>query len=126
MPHCPRLVAESIQRPAILTMASFWACFSLSPPPQKSPKRSFVPEQPATLRAASSVRARNAMLIVFISSRSFHGWDDELRTLFDARRPARRHCFCLGVEADRIWPMLVEVAEARTFPAAERVIRERN
>jgi hypothetical protein len=37
-------------------------------------------------------------------------------------RPARGHGLGLGVEADRIRPVLVEVAEAGALPAAEGVI----
>ena len=42
------------------------------------------------------------------------------------RRPARGDRLGLGVEADRIRPVLVEVAEARALPAAEGVIGDRH
>src|SRR3979490_120752 len=50
----------------------------------------------------------------------------ELRAFLDAGRPARSDGLGLGVEADRIRTMLVEVAEARLLPAAEGVIRNRH
>src|SRR5215475_14547870 len=60
------------------------------------------------------------------SHRSLHRRDDELGALLDAGRPARRHGLGLGVKADRIRPVLVEVAEAGALPAAEGVIGERH
>src|SRR5579883_2074582 len=52
--------------------------------------------------------------------------DRELRAFLDARGPARGHRLGLGVEADRIRAVLVEVAEARLLPAAEGVIGDRH
>src|SRR6201999_3432854 len=57
---------------------------------------------------------------------SVHRRDRELRALLDAGRPARGHRLGLGVEADRIRTMLVEVAETRLLPAAEGVIGNRH
>src|SRR5262245_37534501 len=56
--------------------------------------------------------------------RSFHRRDDEFRAFLDAGRPARGHGLGLGVEADRVRAVLIEIAEARAFPAAECVIGE--
>jgi hypothetical protein len=41
---------------------------------------------------------------------SLHGGDDEFGALLDAGGPARGHRLGLGIEADRIRPVLVEVA----------------
>src|SRR5690606_24105063 len=57
---------------------------------------------------------------------SIHRRDHELRPLLDAGGPARGHGLRLGVEADRIRPVLVEVAEARALPAAEGVVGDRH
>src|ERR1700743_3999984 len=51
--------------------------------------------------------------------RLVHRRDRELRTFLDAGGPARGHRLGLGVEADRVRPVLVEIAEARLLPAAE-------
>src|SRR5271169_5494517 len=61
-----------------------------------------------------------------LSPRSLHGRNDELGALLYAGWPARRHCLGLGVEADRVRAVLVEVAEARALPAAEGVVGERH
>src|SRR6267154_3815948 len=50
----------------------------------------------------------------------------ELRAFLDAGRPARGDGLGLGVEADRIRTMLVEIAEAGLLPAAERIIGDRH
>src|SRR3981189_182394 len=50
----------------------------------------------------------------------------ELRAFLDAGRPARSDGLGLGVEADRIRTMLVEVAEAGLLPASEGVIGNRH
>src|SRR4051795_5731915 len=55
-----------------------------------------------------------------------HRRDRELRSLLHAGRPARGDGLGLGVEADRVRAMLVEVAESRLFPAAKRVIGDRH
>src|SRR5689334_21913054 len=57
---------------------------------------------------------------------SLHGRDYELGTFLSTGRPARGNGFGLGVEADRIGTMLVEVAETGAFPAAEGMISERD
>src|SRR5882724_5212424 len=50
----------------------------------------------------------------------------ELRAFLDAGWPARGDGLGLGVEADRIRAVLVEIAEARLLPAAKRVVRNRH
>src|SRR5208282_5334532 len=57
---------------------------------------------------------------------SVHGRKREARPILDARRPAGGHGLGAGVEADRIRPMLVEIAEPRALPAAESVIGDRH
>src|ERR1700722_10269344 len=59
-------------------------------------------------------------------SPSVHRRDRELRAVLDARRPAGGHRLGAGVEADRIRPMLVEIAETRALPAAERIVGDRD
>src|SRR5258708_8334579 len=59
-------------------------------------------------------------------ARSIHRRDRKLRALLDAGRPARGHGLGLGVKADRIRAVLVEIAEAGLLPAAEGVIRNRH
>src|SRR5258708_3608158 len=59
-------------------------------------------------------------------SSSPHRRNDEFGAFLGAGWPARGHRLGLGVEADRIRAVLVEVAEAGTFPAAERVVGERH
>src|SRR3712207_4142807 len=53
---------------------------------------------------------------------SSHGGDGELRAFLDARGPTGGHRLGLGVEAYSIRSVLIEIAEARTLPAAEGVI----
>src|SRR3954468_18233654 len=55
-----------------------------------------------------------------------HRRNREFRAFLDPGRPARGYRLGLGVEADRIRPVLVEVAEAGLFPAAEGVIGDRH
>src|SRR5437763_400320 len=57
---------------------------------------------------------------------SIHRRNRELRTFLDAGRPARGHRLGLGIEADRIRAMLVEIAEAGLLPAAKRVVGDRH
>src|SRR3984893_3849404 len=57
---------------------------------------------------------------------SVHCRNRELRTFLDAGRPARGHRLGLGVEADAIRSMLVEIAEAGFLPAAKSVIGDRH
>src|SRR5262249_30953461 len=59
------------------------------------------------------------------SRRLVHRRNRELRALLDAGRPARGHRLGLGVEADRIRTVLVEIAEAGLLPAAKGVIGDR-
>src|ERR1700760_2350421 len=58
--------------------------------------------------------------------RLVHRRDRELLAFLDAGRPARGHRLGLGVEADRIRTMLVEIAEAGLLPATEGVIGDRH
>src|SRR5882724_7644611 len=60
--------------------------------------------------------------IGMIDGGSAHRRNREFCTFLGAGRPARRDRLGLGVKADRIRPVLVEITEARTLPAAERVI----
>src|SRR5580692_8141882 len=60
------------------------------------------------------------------SSGSVHGRDRKLRALLDAGRPARGHRLGLGVEADRVGAVLIEIAEAGLLPATEGVIGDRH
>src|SRR5215510_5711576 len=53
-----------------------------------------------------------------------HCRDRELRAFLDTGRPARGHG--LGVEADRVRTVLVEIAEARLLPAAEGIVGNRH
>src|SRR5204863_8195331 len=55
-----------------------------------------------------------------------HRRNRELRALLDAGWPARGDRLGLGVEADRIRAVLVEIAEAGLLPAAEGVIGDRH
>src|SRR5208282_3814173 len=57
---------------------------------------------------------------------SVHGRNREARPILDARRPAGGHGLGAGVEADRIRPMLVEIAEPRALPAAESIVGDRH
>src|SRR5207247_11476136 len=56
--------------------------------------------------------------------RSLRRRNDEFGAFLEAGWPARGHCLCLSVKAHRVGPALVQVAEPRALPAAERVIRE--
>src|SRR5476651_15261 len=60
-----------------------------------------------------------------IRLRLIHRRNRELRAFLDAGGPARGHRLGLGVEADRVRPVLVEIAEAGFLPAAERIIGDR-
>src|SRR3954462_5852211 len=63
-----------------------------------------------------------ALPMTRLATASVHRRYGELRALLDAGRPARGDGFCLGVEADRIRTVLVEITEAGLLPAAKRVI----
>src|ERR1700736_6556467 len=79
------------------------------------------PPQPASAAAAPIASHRTRVIAPRNSS---HRRDHELGAFLGARGPARRHGLGLGVEAHRVRPVLVEVAEAGTLPAAEGVIRK--
>src|SRR3954470_11202612 len=65
-------------------------------------------------------------MTAFGSTASVHRRDRELRAFLDAGRPARGDGLGLGVEADRIRTVLVEIAEAGLLPAAEGVVGDRH
>src|SRR6188508_2524133 len=69
----------------------------------------------------SSLRAK-----CICPTRSVHRRNRELRAFLDAGGPARGHRLGLGVEADRVRAVLVEIAEAGLLPAAEGVIGDRH
>src|ERR1700704_4368888 len=66
----------------------------------------------------SSLRAK-CICAPGLEQRLIHRRYGELRTLLDAGRPARGDGLGLGVEADRIWAVLVEIAKTGLLPAAE-------
>src|SRR5512139_4014311 len=74
--------------------------------------------------AWSSLRAN--CIIASPERALLHRRDRELRTFLDTGRPARGHRLGLGVEADRVRTVLVEIAEAGLLPAAERVVGDRH
>src|SRR4029077_14727175 len=74
----------------------------------------------------SSLRAKCILSTRGRTLRSVHGRDREFRALLDTGRPARGNRLGLGVEADRIRTVLVEIAEAGALPAAEGVIGDRH
>src|SRR3954447_9800854 len=76
------------------------------------------PAQPASANA-------NAMRTPTRTA-SLHRRNHELRAFLRSGRPARRDGLGLGVEADRIRSVLVEIAEPGALPAAERVVGERH
>src|SRR5215471_13935761 len=57
---------------------------------------------------------------------SLHRRDHELGAFLDAGGPARGDGLGLGIETDRVRPVLIEIAETRALPAAERVIGKRH
>src|SRR5260370_26630299 len=73
----------------------------------------------------SSLRA-NCICARPVMTRSIHRRNRELRALLDAGRPARGDGLGLGVEADRIRAVLVEIAKAGLLPATESVIGDRH
>src|SRR5262245_58715806 len=81
---------------------------------------------PAFFAAAKLDCFASLAMTMLGSTPSLHRRDRELRAFLDAGRPARGHCLGLGVEADRVRTVLVEVAEARLLPAAKGVIRDRH
>src|SRR5712672_536508 len=70
----------------------------------------------------SSLRAK----CISVMTRSIHRRDREFSALLDTGRPARGDRLGLGVEADRIRAVLVEIAEAGLLPAAEGVVGNRH
>src|ERR1700755_899395 len=60
------------------------------------------------------------------SPRSIYRRNRDLRAFLDAGGPARGYRLGLGVEADRVRAVLVEVAEAGFLPAAKSVIGDRH
>src|SRR6201988_4455366 len=80
----------------------------------------------ANSRAISRTAIWSSLRANCIFAGLVHRRDRELRALLHAGRPARGDGFCLGVEADRIRTMLVEVAKSRLLPATEGVIRNRH
>src|SRR5882724_10426648 len=80
----------------------------------------------ANSRAISRTAIWSSLRANCIFKRSLHRRDRELRALLDAGRPARGDGLGLGVEADRIRTMLVEIAEARLLPAAKGVVSDRH
>src|SRR2546429_2726346 len=57
---------------------------------------------------------------------SIHRRNRKLRAFLDAGGPARGHRLGLGVEANRIRAVLVEIAEAGFLPAAKGIIGDRH
>src|SRR6266702_7494465 len=80
----------------------------------------------ANSRAISRTAIWSSLRANCIFERSLHRRNRELRALLDAGRPARGDGLGLGVEADRIRAVLVEIAEAGLLPAAEGVIGDRH
>src|SRR3954453_11089496 len=79
-----------------------------------------------TARPASGNFSRPRNWLWRAAEQSLHRRDDELGAFLGARRPARRHGLGLGVEPHRVRPVLVEITEPGTLPAAEGVIGERH
>src|SRR6185437_4580472 len=77
-------------------------------------------------RKAGGWIGRRPQISTFRAAVSLHGRDHEFCAFLGAGGPARRDRLGLGVEVDRVGAVLVEVAEAGTLPAAERVIGERH
>src|SRR5581483_2882510 len=116
MPPMPRWAASRI--------TSTGKCFSSS---QRSACGAIL--SAAKLRAMSRTASWSSFRANCIGSPLsglLHRRDRELRAFLDARGPARGHRLGLGVEADRIRAVLVEIAEARFLPAAEGVIGDRH
>src|SRR6516165_9953649 len=112
----------------VVAGALFW---SLMPPIVEN--RSLVHPQSAARLATTALRrhAGSRPQTNLCATRrqpaiSGHGRNDELRPFFDPGRPARGHGLRLGVKADRIRTVLIEIAEARAFPASERVVGKRH
>src|SRR6201989_3576006 len=121
MPQDGALGAESIQRP--LMPAGCGSCAAAAAGAE-SVSEMPLPAQPASRHAMRTAPA--AFAAVIRRGALLHGRDYELRTFLGAGRPARRDGLGLGVEADRVRSVLVEIAEAGALPAAERVVGERH
>src|SRR5450432_2743883 len=80
----------------------------------------------ANSRAISRTAIWSSLRANSIFARLVHRRYGELRTFLDAGGPARGDGLGLGIEADRIRAVLVEIAEAGFLPAAERVIGDRH
>src|SRR5439155_14289131 len=113
MPPMPRLAASRI--------TSTGKCFSSS---QRTECGAIF--SAANSRAISRTAIWSSLRANCILYWSVHRRDRELGTLLDAGRPARGDRLGLGIEADRIRAVLVEIAEARFFPAAKRVVGDRH
>ena len=92
-----------------------------------------VPARGVAGRARSSAKSRTASTIAaaFVGQRG-HAMPQcivgmtKLAPFFDPVRANAGHRLGLGVEAERVGAVLVEVAEAGLLPAAERVVRDRH
>src|ERR1039458_3257632 len=106
------------------TVSSGRSCPQSAPaPPPVSRRRTGCRRSPrASMRRQ---RPQRPALSAFRGASSLHGRDHEFGAFLGAGRPARGDGLGLGVEADRIRPVLVEIAEAGALPAAEGVIGER-
>src|ERR1700738_5496828 len=80
----------------------------------------------ANSRAMSRTAIWSSLSANSIFARLVHGRYGKLRTFPDAGGPARGDGLGLGIEADRIRAVLVEIAEAGFLPAAKRVIGDRH
>src|ERR1700691_2385698 len=80
----------------------------------------------SSLRANCIRGPRNLRDHVRDHARSIHRRNRELRAFLDAGRPTRRHGLGLGIEADRIRSVLIEIAKAGLLPATEGVIGDRH
>src|SRR5205807_4938706 len=95
---------------------------------------SFSTLQPASgndsAATAPKQMASRAVLQCFIGrirpNVSLHRRDHEFRAFLGAGGRTGGHGLGLGIEANRVRPVLVEVAETRALPAAESVVRERH
>src|SRR3546814_6543547 len=56
----------------------------------------------------------------------FHGRDGEVGAFLDSGRPARGHGLGPRVEAEAVRPVLIQVAEAGRFPAADGIVGQRD
>src|SRR5262245_39585919 len=117
MPPMPRLAASRI--------TSTGKCFSSS---QRSACGAIF--SAANARAMSRTAIWSSLSAKCISlpgcDALLHRRDRELGAFLDTGRPARGYRLGLGVEADRVRTVLVEVAKAGLLPTAKRVIGDRH